>query len=81
MAYTSSYINMHDTLYVSVYTCTHYGRKDHLVKFCYDRIYNSNFTNKFVWVRKCANPHGRDKVWAPKSTSILFNVGVGSRLT
>ena len=46
----------HDTMYAHVYTCTHCERKGHLVKFCYDRINVSNFANKFVWVRKGANP-------------------------
>jgi len=45
-------------MYAHVYTCTHCGRTGHLVKFCYDRINNLNFTNKFVWIRKGANPLG-----------------------
>ena len=52
----------HDSLYAHVYTCTHCGHKGHLAKFCYDRINVSNFANKFVWVRKSANPHGFEKV-------------------
>ena len=47
------------TLYTHVYTCTHCGCKGHLAKFCYDRLNDSNFVNKFVWVRKGANPHGQ----------------------
>ena len=39
------------------------------------------FANRFVWVRKGANPHGPKRVWVSKSTPILFDVGVGSRLT
>ena len=60
----------HETMYAYVYTCTYCGRKGHLAKFCYDRINNSNFANKFVWVRKGANPHGSNKVWVPKFTPI-----------
>ena len=70
----------HDFMYAHVYTCTHCGRMGHLAKFCYDRIHNSNFANKFVWV-KGANPHGPNKVWVPKFTPIAFDVGVGSHLT
>ena len=50
-------------------------------KISLDRIYDSNFANKFVWVRKCANPIGPKKAWVPKSTPMVFHVGVGSRLT
>ena len=51
----------HNTLYAHVYTCTHYGRKGHLIKFCFDRINDSNFANRFVWIKKGANPHGPKK--------------------
>ena len=71
----------HDLKYAHVYTCTHCGRKGHLPKFCYDIVYNVHFANKFCWVRKGANPHGPNRVWVPKSTPILFDVGVGSHLT
>ena len=40
-----------------------------------------NLANKFVWVRKGANPHGPKRVWVSKATLILFDAGVGSRLT
>ena len=36
----------------------------------------SNFTNKFVWVRKGTNSHGYNKVWVPKSIPIVFDVDV-----
>ena len=65
-------------MYAHVYTCTHCGRKGHLAKFCYDRVHNVNLANRFVWVRKSANPHGSNRVWVPKTTPILFDVGVGS---
>ena len=57
-------------LITHVYTCTHCGRKGHLVKFCYDRIHDSNFANKYVWVRKRANPNGPKKVWCGFSQDV-----------
>ena len=39
-----------------------------------------NFANRFVWIRKGANPHGPKRVWVPKATPI-FDVGVGSHMT
>ena len=71
----------HDSKYDHVYTCTHCGRKGHLAKFYYDRLNTSKFANKFIWVRKGANPHRTKKVWIPKFILISFDVGVGSRLT
>jgi len=44
----ASHVHTHDTVYGPVYTCTHCGRKGHLAKFCYDRLHNSNFANKFI---------------------------------
>jgi len=70
----------HDSMYALVYTCTHCGHKGHLAKFYYDRIHISNFANKFIQVRKGANPHGPNKVWIPKFTPIVLDVGVGSHL-
>jgi len=52
----ASHVHTHDTMYAHVYTRTHCGRKGHLAKFYYDRIHNSKFANKFIWVRKGANP-------------------------
>ena len=77
----ASHVHTHNTLYAHVYTCTHYWRKGHIAKFCFDRINDSNFTNKFIWIRKGANLHGPNRVWVPKFTPIVFDVGVGSRLT
>ena len=74
------HVQTHNTMYAHVYTCTHCGRKGHLTKFCFDRIKDSNFANKFVWVRKGAKSHGPNKVRVAKATPIS-NVGVGSRLT
>jgi len=75
------HVHTHDTLYVRVYTCTHYGRKGHLTKFCYDRLNISNFASKNIWTRRGTNPHGPKKVWVPKITPIFFDVGVGSLKT
>jgi len=77
----ASHVHTHDTMYASVYTCTHCGHKGHLAKFCYDRLNISNFASKYIWVRKGANPHGLKKVWVPKYTPIVFDVGVDSHLT
>ena len=63
--------------------CTHVHiveRKGHLAKFCYDRVHDVNLANRFVWVRKGANPHGPKRVWVPKATPI-FDAGGGSHLT
>ena len=74
----ASHVHTHDTKNAHVYTCTHCERKGHLTKFCYDRIHDSNLANKFVWVKKGANPHGPKRVWVPMTTPILFDIGVGS---
>ena len=42
---------------------------------------NLNFANKFVWVRKGANPLRPKKIWVQKFTPILFDVGVSSHMT
>ena len=75
------HVHTHDTMYAHVYTCTYCERTGHLAKFCYDRLNNSNIVNKFVWIRKSANPFGPKKIWIPKFTPILFDVGVGSHMT
>ena len=77
----ASHVLTHDFMYARGYTCTHCGRMGHLTKFCYDRIHDSNFANKFVWIRKGANPHRPKKIWVAKSTPILFVIGVDSHMT
>ena len=64
-----------------MYTCTHCGRTGHIAKFCYDSINISNFANKFVWIKKGANPLRPKKMWVQKSTPILVDVGVSSHMT
>ena len=54
----ASHGHYHHTLYAHVYTCTHCGRKGHLARFCYDRIYDENLATNFIWVRKDTNPRG-----------------------
>jgi len=73
--------HMHDSLYASVYSCTHCDRTGHLAKFCYDKLNTTKFSSKHVWVRKYTNLHGLKKVWVSKSTHIVFDVGVGSHTT
>ena len=68
-------------MYVRVYTCTHYSRKDHLAKFCFDRLNSLNFANKIIWDPNVTNLHGPKKIWVPKSRSLIFYVGVGSHKT
>ena len=75
------YAHTYDSMYANVYTCTHCRRKGHLTKFCYDRIHDSNFANKYVWVRKGTNLHGPKKVWVPKFTSVSFVVGLSCHKT
>ena len=77
----ASQVHTHDTMYVRVYICTHCDRKGHFVKFCYDRLNNFNFASKYIWVKRDTNPHGPKKVWVPKLTFIVFDVGVGSNKT
>ena len=52
-----------------------------IAKFFYDRVHDVNLTNNFVWVKKGANPHGPKTVWVPKTTPMVFDVGVGSHST
>ena len=67
----ASHIHTHNTMYAHVYTCTHCGRKGHLTKFCYDRLNTSNFVNKFVWVRKGANPMD-SKVYGYQNSPLFY---------
>jgi len=66
----ASHVHTHNTMYAHVYTYTHCRRKCHLAKFCYDRLNTLNFTNKFVWVRKGANP--MDPMRYGYQNSLLF---------
>ena len=77
----TSHVHTRDTIYARVCTCTHCGRKGYLAKFYFDKINDSNFVNRFVWVRKGVNPHEPKRIWVPKTTPILFDVGVSSHST
>ena len=57
--------------YGRVYSCTYCGKNGHLAKFCYDQI---NRTNNLVWVHD-TNSLGPKKMWVPKSSPKLFDVG------
>ena len=61
----------HAFMYGKVFSCTYCGRKGHLVKFCYDRINASHYN---VWIQN-TNIQGPKKVWVPKSTVLLNDVG------
>ena len=63
----------HAFMYEKVYTCAHCGRKGHLAKFCYAKLY---LQNKIVWVRESTNPIGPKKIWVLKNTQNLINTGV-----
>jgi len=75
------YNHTHSYMYAKVYISTHCGRKNHLARFCYDRLNFINFANNNVWVRKGANHCGPNMIWVPKFTLIVFDIGVGSHLT
>ena len=68
-------------MHAKVYKCTHYGRKGHLAKFCYDRVNSINFASNNVWVPYNANPRGPKRKWVRKSLPLVFDVGVGSHMT
>ena len=57
--------------YGRVYRCTYCGKNGHLAKFCYDKLHSSN---NLVWVNG-SNPHGPKKMWVPKSSPKMFDVG------
>ena len=68
-------------MHARVYKCTHCGRKGHLGKFYYDRVYPFNFAKKNVWVSLDAKPRGPKRQWVPRSPPFVFDVGVGSHMT
>ena len=62
----------HAHMYVRVYTCTHCDRKDHLAKFCFDRLNSLNFANKNVWVPNITNPVGPKDMGTKIFTTCFF---------
>jgi len=64
----------HTHKYANVYHCSHYDRKDHLAKLCFDRL---KFSNTNVWVQN-TNIQRPKKIWVSKSTPIVFYISVGS---
>ena len=61
----------HAFIYGGIYSCTNCGQKGHLSKFCFDRI---NASNDYIWVRN-ANIKGPKKIWVPKLTNLLHDIG------
>jgi len=57
--------------YGRVYRWTYCGKNGHLAKFCYDQVHR---TNNLVWVNE-DNSLGPKKMWLPKSSPKLFDVG------
>ena len=45
-------------------------------KICYDRLNVSNCASQNVWVKKGANSRGPKKIWIPRSTPIVFDIGM-----
>jgi len=78
-AHTSQHTHSHPThhanMYARVYTYTHCSRKNHLAKFCFDRL---NILNVNVCVHDNINLQGPKKMWVPKGTPNLFDVGVSA---
>jgi len=69
-------------MYARVYKYTHCGRKGHLVKFFFDRINSYKFANKNISASIVSNPYEpKKKIWVPKSSPFVFDVGVGSHKT
>jgi len=79
--HTHAHHGHNHNMYAHVYTCTHCGRKGHLARFCYDRLHVENLATNLVWVRRDTNPRGPTRKWVPRSTSLIFDVGGGSRIT
>jgi len=61
----------HAFMYGKVFSCSYCGRKGHLANFCYDRL---NASRHNIWVRN-TNFQGPKKIWVPKSTNLLNDVG------
>ena len=60
----------------------HYGLKNHLANFYFDRLNILNFVNKNVWVPIVSNPcRPNKKIWVPKFSPLVVDVGVGSHKT
>ena len=71
------YDHTHSHMYARVYTCIHCGRKSHLENF-FDILNFLNFTNNNVWVPNISSPHRLKKIWVPKFSLLVFDVGVSS---
>ena len=80
-AHFARHDHTHTHMHSRVHKCTHYGRKGHLVKCCFDKIHHINFAKKNVWVPYNANPQGPKRKWVPKFLPFIFDVGAGSHKT
>ena len=71
----------HMTLYMLMFTLVHImDIRATLHNFVMIRYIIQNLQT-ILFGLESANPHGPNRVWVPKFTHILFDVGVGSRLT
>ena len=71
---------MFHILYARVYTCTHYDRKGHLVKFYFDRLYSLNFANKNVWVPLLVTLMDPRRLGTKISTCFLCRCGLSQKV-
>ena len=71
----------HSHVHAKVYKCTHYGRKGHLVKFCFDKVNSINVVNNNVWVSFDANLRRLKRKWVPKFSPLVFDIGAGYHMT
>jgi len=76
--YTLHAHHAHTNMHAKVYTYTHCGRESYLIKFYFDKLNLFNFANKNVGVPNATNSRGTKKIRVPKSTQIVFDVGVVS---
>jgi len=53
----------------------------HLAKFYFDRINLLNFANKNIQVPIASNPRAPKKIWVPKFSPLMFDVGMGPHMT
>ena len=73
--HTHTHQYKHAFIYSKVYTCAQCGYKGHLAKFCYAKLH---MLNKNIWVRESSNSIGPKKIWVPKNTPNLINIGMST---
>ena len=67
----------HAHTHIKMYTCTYCDRKIHLANSYYDKL---RVIKNNIWIHN-ANTQRPQKVWVPKGTPNLINVGVSSSKT